>query len=95
MSDLDAALTRAAVATERAADDSRRAPVDPAIRAALAEAGAAPETTGEHAVAERVRLGLLDWDDVWRDPQGLGPEGMRLVQRALVAAAREIRREAP
>jgi len=95
MSDLDAALDRAAAATERAADVSRRSPVDPAIRAALAEAAAVPETTGERAIAERVRLGLLGWDDLWRDPQGLGPEGMRLVRRALVVAAREIEREAP
>lgn len=95
MSDLDTALDRAAVATERAAEDSRLAPVDPAIRAALAEAAGAPATTGERAIAARVRLGLLDWDDVWRDPPGLGPDGVRLVQRALVVAAREIRRESP
>jgi len=95
VSDLDGALDRAAVVTERAADASRRSPVDPAIRVALAEAAAAPEATGERAIAERVRLGLLDWDDLWRGPQGLGPEGVRLVQRALVVAAREIEREAP
>ncbi|WP_244930003.1 hypothetical protein [Nocardioides sp. W7] len=92
---VETALTHAAAATERAAVVSREAPVDLAVQVALAEAGAASVDVGERAIADRVGRGLLGWDDVWRDPQALGPEGVRLVQRALVLAAREIGREAP
>lgn len=90
MSALEVVLSRAESATDRAAAVSRAAPPDPAVRVALAEACDGSDTVTEHAVGERVRAGLLAWDDVWRDPHALGPGAVRLVQRALVLLARDL-----
>ena len=95
MSALDAALARAAEVTERAASVTRSAPVDPAVRAALAEVSGPSASEAERSVAEQVRRGVLDWDELWRDPAALGPAGVRLVQRALVVLAHDIGRAAP
>ncbi|MEI5671827.1 MULTISPECIES: hypothetical protein [unclassified Nocardioides] len=95
MTDLEAALARAAAVSERAAAVTRTQPVDPAVRAALDEvSGAASASAAEQSVGERVRCGLLGWDDVWRDPHTLGPAAVRLVQRALVVVAQDIGRAA-
>jgi len=92
---LEAALAGAAAACERSAAAGREAPVDPAVRVALAEAAASAPSAAERAIGERIERGLLDGDEVWRDPHALGPDGVRLVQRAVVAAAREIGRALP
>lgn len=94
MSRLDAALAHAEAVVERAATATRAAPVDPALRAALGEASGPGAPLAARSIGDRVRRGGLDWDDVWRDPEALGPDGVRLVQRALVVAAREIGRAA-
>lgn len=76
MSALEQALGRATVVAEEAAAATRAAPVDPAIRAALVEAGAADGA---------------DADRLWRATGERGPEGARLVRRAIVVVAREMR----
>lgn len=76
MSALEQALGRAAMVAEEAAAATRAAPVDPAIRAALVSVGAADGN---------------DADRLWRDTGEQGPDGARLVQRAIVVVAREMR----
>lgn len=92
---LDAALARAAEVTASAADATRSAPVDPAVRAALDEVSGPSAPAAERAVGDLVRRGDLGWDDLWRDPASLGPAGTRLVQRAIVVLAHRMAREAP
>lgn len=94
MTALEAALARAAAVSERAAAVTRTQPVDPAVRAALDEVSGASASAAEQSVGERVRCGLLEWDDVWRDPHALGPAAVRLVQRALVVVAQDFGRAA-
>ncbi|WP_182524592.1 hypothetical protein [Nocardioides dongkuii] len=77
---LDALLERVEAVTERAAAATRAAPVDPAVRAALVA------VAGEDAPR--------DPDGLWRDPAAAGPEGVRLVQRAIVHVAGDVRRAA-
>ena len=93
--DLDTVLDRAAAVAERAAAATRAEPVDPLVRRALAEAAGASAREAERAVGERAVDGTVGWDQVWRDPAALGPEGVRLVQRALVVAARDMRGATP
>lgn len=92
---LAAALDGAAEVTARAQAATRAAPVDPAVRAALAELCGAGAVAPRRDLGERVRRGLLDWDEVWQDPRSIGPEGVRLVQQAVLVVAREIGRAAP
>lgn len=92
---LEAALARAAAATEQAAGATRAVPLDPAVRAALVELSGPRAAVAQRSIGERVRRGLLDWDEVWREPEALGPDGVRLVQGAMVRVADEIRSSMP
>lgn len=76
MSRLDDALRRASAVADEAAAATRAAPVDPAVRAALIQAGA---SSGSAA------------DDLWRDTDGRRVDEALVVRRAIVALAREMR----
>lgn len=90
--ELEAALARAGAAVARAAEATRAEPADRAVVAALTEAARSATAPAERHLGERVEQGRLDWDEVWGDPYALGPDAVRLVQRAVVLAARDLGR---
>lgn len=92
---VDQVLRRVDDVLDAAARRERAAPVDARLLAALAAAAGPGAPLAQRSVGDRVRRGLVTWDEVWRDPYALGPEAVRVVQTALVALARSVAAETP
>lgn len=90
---LEQVLARADDALREAQARQAGVPLDPRVLAALSSVTGPATPLPARCVAERVRRGALSWEEAWADPRG--PEGLRVVQTALVALARCIDREAP